>query len=103
MACGVPVLASASGGVPELIEDGVTGTLVPRLDTRALARALREMSADPGRLLEMGAAARSRAERLLTWARSAERLERLYAGLPAVPDSPRRPAAARCARSIDVA
>src|SRR6185312_4508217 len=77
MACGVPVLASASGGVPELIEDGVTGQLVPRLDTQALARALREMAADPARLREMGRAARARAERMLTWIHSAERLERL--------------------------
>src|SRR5581483_11819941 len=85
MACGVPVLATASGGVPELIEDGVTGKLVPRLDTQALTRALREMAADPARLRQMGRAARSRAERLLTWARSAERLERLYRGLLAAP------------------
>lgn len=78
MACGVPVLATASGGVPELIEDGVTGRLVPRLDTRALTRALRDLSADPASLRNMGDAARTRAERLLTWACSAERLERLY-------------------------
>jgi glycosyltransferase involved in cell wall biosynthesis len=78
MACGVPVLASASGGVPELIEDRATGRLFARLDTQALARALREMSADRSRLREMGLAARARAERLHTWARSAERLERLY-------------------------
>lgn len=78
MACGVPVLASASGGVPELIEDGTTGRLVARLDSEALARALRELAADPARLRAMGAAARTRAERLLAWARSAERLERLY-------------------------
>jgi glycosyltransferase involved in cell wall biosynthesis len=91
MACGVPVLASASGGVPELIEDGVTGRLVPRLDTQALARALREMSADRARLLEMGAAARTRAERLLTWARSAERLERVYGGLLAASASSMSP------------
>ena len=85
MACGVPVLASASGGVPELIEDGVTGRLVPRLDPQALTNGLREMAADPARLLAMGAAARVRAERLLTWARSAERLERLYCGLLSAP------------------
>ncbi|HEV7135937.1 MAG TPA: glycosyltransferase family 4 protein [Steroidobacteraceae bacterium] len=78
MACGVPVLASASGGVPELIEDGATGRLFARLDTPALARALREMSADPAALRAMGRAARSRAQQLLTWGRSAERLERLY-------------------------
>jgi glycosyltransferase involved in cell wall biosynthesis len=81
----------------------VTGRLVPRLDTQALARALREMSADPARLLEMGAAARTRAERLLTWARSAERLERLYAGLAAVPETRCRAPIAERARSIDVA
>lgn len=103
MACGVPVLASASGGVPELIEDGVTGKLVPRLDTRALRRALREMSADPARLREMGSAARTRAERLLTWAHSAERLERLYLGLVAA--RPEAPSAslAECPRSVDIA
>ncbi|MGH8302377.1 MAG: glycosyltransferase family 4 protein [Steroidobacteraceae bacterium] len=78
MACGVPVLASASGGVPELIEDGTTGRLVARLESEALAGALRELSADPARLRVMGAAARIRAERLLAWSRSAERLERVY-------------------------
>jgi glycosyltransferase involved in cell wall biosynthesis len=99
MACGVPVLASASGGVPELVDDAVTGKLVPRLDTQALTRALREMSGDPERLLQMGAAARTRAERLLTWARSADRLERLYAGLLAAqPESPSLSPAAECAR-----
>ena len=104
MACGVPVLASASGGVPELVADGVTGKLVPRLDTQALAGSLRALAAEPQRLLEMSAAARTRAERLLTWARSAERLECLYAGLLAAqPESLRSPRAAQCARSIDLA
>jgi glycosyltransferase involved in cell wall biosynthesis len=91
MACGVPVLASASGGVPELIEDGVTGRLVPRLECEALTRALRELAAQPARLREMGRAARARAERLLTWSRSAERLERLYIGLLAEPADARHP------------
>jgi len=104
MACGVPVLASASGGVPELIEDGVTGRLVPRLDASALARALRELAADRERLREMGRAARSRAEQLLTWTRSAERLERLYLTLLAAqPESPRTAFAAGSSRSADLA
>lgn len=102
MACGVPVLASASGGVPELVADGVTGKLVPRLDAQALAGSLRALAAEPHRLLAMGAAARTRAERLLTWSRSAERLEHLYAGLLAAqPESLRSPSVVECARSID--
>ncbi len=105
MACGVPVLASASGGVPELIEDGTTGRLFPRLDRQALARALREMSADPARLREMGRAARVRAERLLTWAHSAERLERVYRGVLTAPPEPTQSSLTppRRAPSADVA
>jgi glycosyltransferase involved in cell wall biosynthesis len=77
MASGTPVLASRSGGVPELVEDGVTGRLVPRLDPGALTQALREMLSDPGRLRAMGLAGRARAEQLLTWDRSAARLARI--------------------------
>ena len=83
MASGVPVLASDCGGVPELVDEGVTGLLVPRLDVDALARNMREMLADPARLRAMGQASRLRAERLLTWDRSAQRLERVYLDLVA--------------------
>lgn len=100
MACGLPVLASASGGVPELIEDGVTGRLVPRLDAPALTRALREMSADTAGLQQMGSAARIRAERLLTWARSAERLERIYLGVVGAQSGPPRVALATKPASV---
>lgn len=104
MACGVPVLASASGGVPELIEDGVTGKLIPRLDMQALTRALRDMSAGRATLREMGTAARTRAQRLLTWERSAERLERLYLGLLAVQPEPQSPfPATERSRFVDIA
>jgi sugar transferase (PEP-CTERM/EpsH1 system associated) len=41
MACGLPVLATAVGGNPELIQAGVTGTLVPRDDPESMARAIR--------------------------------------------------------------
>ena len=102
MACAVPVLASHSGGLPELVADGLTGVLVPRLDVEALTRALRELAADPARLLQMGHAARTRAERLLTWAHSAERLERLYRALvSAQPETPHASLAADCPRSAD--
>jgi glycosyltransferase involved in cell wall biosynthesis len=81
MASGVPVLAADCGGVPELVDVGVTGRLVPRLDVDALAREMRDMLSDPVRLRLMGQASRSRAEQLLTWDRSAQRLERVYLDL----------------------
>jgi glycosyltransferase involved in cell wall biosynthesis len=81
MASGVPVLASDTGGVPELVENGVTGMLVPRLDVDALTQAMRDLLSDMHRLRQMGQAARLRAERVLTWDRSAERLERVYVDL----------------------
>ena len=85
MASGVPVLASDCGGVPELVDEGVTGLLVPRLDVDALTSSLRELLSDPGRLRAMGRAARLRAARLLSWDRSAARLERVYHGLFSAP------------------
>jgi glycosyltransferase involved in cell wall biosynthesis len=81
MASGVPVLASDCGGVPELVDKGVTGLLVPRLNVDALTNAMRDLLSDVSRLRQMGLAARARAERLLTWDRSAERLERVYLDL----------------------
>jgi glycosyltransferase involved in cell wall biosynthesis len=85
MASGVPVLASDCGGVPELVEEGVTGSLVPRLSVDALTDTLRDMLSDRGRLRAMGQASRLRAERLLTWDRSAARLERVYRNLVNAP------------------
>lgn len=81
MASGVPVLASDCGGVPELVDEGITGMLVPRLNVDALTNAMRDLLSDPGRLHAMGRASRLRAERLLTWDRSAQRLESVYRGL----------------------
>ena len=77
MACGVPVLASNCGGVPELLERGISGELVPRGDVAALVGELRELLGNRERLAEMRQAARRRAE-LLTWDRSAERLGHVY-------------------------
>ncbi len=60
MACGLPVVASAVGGVPELLGDA--GVLVPPRDEKALAEALRDLLGDPARRRALGAAARSRVE-----------------------------------------
>jgi glycosyltransferase involved in cell wall biosynthesis len=81
MASGVPVLAADCGGVPELVDVGVTGRLVPRLDVDALAREMLDLLSDSGRLKAMGQASRRRAEQLLTWDRSAQRLEQVYLDL----------------------
>jgi glycosyltransferase involved in cell wall biosynthesis len=62
MAAGLPVVASAVGGVPELVRDGETGTLVAPGDPGALAGALGALVADPAQRTRLGAAARTRAE-----------------------------------------
>ena len=59
----------------------MTGLLVPRWDVDALTTAMRELLSDGARLRAMGRAARLRAERFLTWDRSAARLESVYQGL----------------------
>jgi glycosyltransferase involved in cell wall biosynthesis len=60
MAFGLPIVATAAGGIPEAVEDRVTGRLVPPRDPRALAEALAEALADAGRRTAWGAAGRLR-------------------------------------------
>jgi sugar transferase (PEP-CTERM/EpsH1 system associated) len=62
MATGLPVLATRVGGNPELLEDGVTGQLVPPENPDALAQALLDYVDDPARLTRQGSAARTRVE-----------------------------------------
>jgi glycosyltransferase involved in cell wall biosynthesis len=78
MGCEVPVVASDAGGLPEVVEHGVTGVIVPRGDTEALAQAIGALLADPDRRRQMGVAGRVRALRLFDWDRTAEQFERLY-------------------------
>jgi glycosyltransferase involved in cell wall biosynthesis len=61
MAARLPVVATAVGGVPELVENGVTGVLTPAGDADALAAALADLAGNPARLREFGEAAASRA------------------------------------------
>jgi len=60
-ACGVPAVATAVGGVPELVQHSVTGLVVPPRQPAALADALAALLGDPERRAEMGRAARRRA------------------------------------------
>jgi len=75
MASGLPAVATAVGGIPDLLEDGRTGLLAPPLDARACAEALSALLEDPGRAGHLGTAARARAEGL-GWDRAAAALER---------------------------
>lgn len=63
MAAGIPTVASRVGGIPELVEDGVTGFLVPPDDHLELARAIDTILANASLMKKMGEAARRKAER----------------------------------------
>jgi D-inositol-3-phosphate glycosyltransferase len=78
MACGVPVVGSAVGGITYTIADGETGLLVPPRDPASLAGALYDLLEAPDARRRMGAAARARAERLFTWPVVAARTAALY-------------------------
>ena len=95
MACGLPVVGTATGGIPEVVDDGVTGLLVP-IDqlqdgtgtptdpdrfVADLARALTEVVTDPVRAARMGEAGRARAEREFSWASIAEQTVGIYRSL----------------------
>jgi glycosyltransferase involved in cell wall biosynthesis len=80
MAAGLPVVATAVGGMAEQVEDGVTGLLVPRGDVAALAEALVEAGADPERLARWGAAGRARAEALFALGRMVADYRRVCLG-----------------------
>jgi starch synthase len=92
MACETAVVATATGGIPEVVEDGVTGLLVPidQADDGTgtpvdpdrfvadLAAAITELLADPQRAAEMGRAGRQRALDHFSWAAIADRTMEVY-------------------------
>jgi len=79
MACETPVVASAVGGIVEVVEDGKTGVLVPPARPDALAQALTRVLDNPELGRRMGRAGRTRVEARFSWASVAERTEQVYA------------------------
>ena len=83
MACGIPVVASAVGGLTDTIVDQQTGWLVPARDPEALASALGQLLADPAKRAALGAAGVERARQRYSWRRVAARTEVVYLRLAA--------------------
>ena len=78
MACETAVVASAVGGILEVVEDGTTGLLVEPGHPEALAAAIRGLLDDPGRRRAMGQAGRRRVEAHFSWASVAARTREVY-------------------------
>lgn len=76
-ACGLPGVGTRHGGIPEIIEDGRTGCLVPERDVDALASALLDLADHPSRRASMGEAARAKIAREYDTRVQNERLESL--------------------------
>lgn len=81
MAAGRPVVATRVGGVPDLVEDGVTGCLVPPGDADALAEAMVGLLTDPDRRHAMGQAGRKRVVPAFSARRLLDDMDRLYTEL----------------------
>lgn len=78
-ACGLPVVASRIGGLPEVVIDEETGILVPPGDPAALAGALERLIESPDLRTRLGLNGRAFVERTYSWNDSVDRMERIYA------------------------
>lgn len=81
MSMGRPVVATNTGGTPELVVDDVTGVLVPFGVPEAMADALGSLVSDKTKRFSMGSAGRQRAEELFDIKRSARKIETIYSSL----------------------
>ena len=78
LAQGTPVVASRVGGIPEVIEDGRSGLLVPPKSPADLATAIRRLWNDPALARRLGEYGRTEVVPRFTWEALADRLDRLY-------------------------
>jgi glycosyltransferase involved in cell wall biosynthesis len=78
MALGKPCVATAVGGMPEVVEDGVTGLIVPKRDVAALTRAIVELLDDPARARQFGQNGRKRVQDLFRLETMIQQTQALY-------------------------
>jgi glycosyltransferase involved in cell wall biosynthesis len=78
MSCGLPIVATAVGGIPETVRDKTNGLLVPPRDSKALVEAIRWMAANRQQRERMGRANAAQAREHYSWSSVATRYEELY-------------------------
>ncbi len=76
MACGVPVISTTGGALPEVVGDA--GVLVPPANSAALARAMQELLGNPARARDLGIAGYRRVQEHFTWKKAAEKTADAY-------------------------
>jgi sugar transferase (PEP-CTERM/EpsH1 system associated) len=81
MAAGLPVIATAVGGTPEVVVDDVTGLLIPPRDPGTLVQAIRHLSRDPDLRRNMGQAGQRRVEQYFSIEETVRKTEALYTTL----------------------
>ena len=86
MATGLPVFATEHGGIPEAIENGVSGVLVPERDDEALAQAMLNAAQDPGFLSRIAHAGAEAVRKKFDLQQQAQRLEEIYLRMIARPN-----------------
>lgn len=78
MACGLPVIATTAGALPEVVEDGKSGILVPPQDSHALAKAIEQLLNDEQLRRVMGEEGRKRVQTHFTWEQAAKKTLEVY-------------------------
>lgn len=78
MAMGKPVIGTTVGGIPEVIDDGVNGYLIPPRDADACAERIVELIQNPARRAEMGRAGRARVEKEFSFEGMLDQVEAVY-------------------------
>jgi starch synthase len=81
MACGIPVVATQVGSIPEVVSDGKTGLLVPVNNNQALYQAIARLIENSQLAQQMGQAGQNRVEALFRWDVAGQHMLDLYRGL----------------------